>query len=63
MVNMMPKELEAFIIILKSDEAATPDLEIKIRAADPVDCVVLAARILDLYRQRFKVDPIVEILP
>lgn len=53
-----------FVIVVKSLEVTEPpDIVITIKAADPCDVIVLAARIIALYKNQFRDDPIIEIQP
>jgi len=57
---------EPFVIVVKTDKEMyelSPAVEVTIMTEDPLDAVVLAGRIVDLFKSRFQCDPIVEMQP
>lgn len=57
-------ETQPFVIVVKNeDDADMPDVQVTVRAADPCDAVVLAARVVAIFKNQFKCDPIVEFMP
>lgn len=57
-------EEQPFVIVIKNKDClVAPDVQVTIMTADPCDAVVLAARVVDLYKREYGLDPIVELMP
>lgn len=58
-------ETQPFVIVVKTDpiNEYAPDIMVTIMTADPLNAIFLAGRIVDLYKNRFKCEPVVEMQP